>query len=359
MTDAFLSLPPSPRASRSDEQTQRIARMALVTGGNGFIGRHLVPLLVARGYFVRILDVTAPPLDAPNTESISGSILDAATVRRALTGVDDVFHLAAIPHLWSADVDDFDRVNRCGTEVMLSAALAANVSRFVHCSTEAILFPRQPGSGTIDEAANVDLADMPGPYTRSKWAAEQAALAAARAGLDVVVVSPTVPIGPGDRSVTPPTAMLMHLQDQPSFYLDCILNLVDVRDVARGIMLAAERGRAGERYILGGETIALQDLVRLLTPERAATKPARRVPAALALAAGAVSEWIATHITHRRPPATIEGVRIALRSVQVSSRKAQRELGYAPSPVRFALQEALFALGHTGAIVSPWIEPLA
>ena len=123
---------------------------------------------------------------------------------------------------------------------------------------------------------------MPGPYTRSKWAAEQAALTAARAGLDVVVVSPTVPIGPGDHSVTPPTAMLMHLQEQPSFYLDCVLNLVDVRDVATGIMLAAEHGRAGERYILGGEAVALQDLVRLLTPERAATKPARRVPAALA-----------------------------------------------------------------------------
>jgi dihydroflavonol-4-reductase len=330
-----------------------------VTGGSGFIGRYLVAHLVERGYFVRTLDMAAPPQPVPNTDHVRGSILDAATVERALSGVDVVFHLAAIPHLWSADRADFDRVNRRGTEVMLSAASIAKVSRFVHCSTEAVLFAPQPGRGPVDETACVDLAGMPGPYTRSKLAAEQAALAAARDGLDVVVVNPAIPIGPGDRNVTPPTAMLMLLAERPPFYLDCILNLVDVRDVAKGILLAAERGRAGERYVLGGEAIAFRDLLGLVARDRDGATVGRRIPAALALAAGAVSEWIATHLTHRRPAATVEGVRIAVRSVPVSSRKAERELGYAPNPIRYALHETLFALGRREPVAAPRLDPVA
>jgi dihydroflavonol-4-reductase len=178
-----------------------------------------------------------------------------------------------------------------------------------------------------------------------------------------VVVSPAIPVGPGDHNVTPPTAMLMLLKEQPSFYLDCILNLVDVRDVATGMVLAAERGRTGERYVLGGESIAFRDLLDLLEPQRdvprKALRKAKRIPAAIALAAGAVAEWIATYVTRRRPAATVEGVRLAVRSVPVSSRKARRELGYVPGPVRLALSQSWFALGQTAAMAAQHLDRVA
>jgi dihydroflavonol-4-reductase len=330
----------------------------LVTGGSGFIGSYLVAALVDRGYHVRILDVASPTNGLPNVEFVAGSILDGDCVRRALSGIDVVFHLAAIPHLWSADADDFDRINRHGTEVVLAAAQAAKVPRFVHCSSEAVLFASHPRDRIADETVSLSMVDMPGPYTRSKLAAEQAVLSAARRGLDAVVVSPAIPVGPGDLNVTPPTAMLKHLKERPPFYLDCILNLVDVRDVADGMILAAEHGRDGERYVLGGESIAFPDLMRLLQPVDEATTTSRRIPAWIALAAAACAEWIARHVTGRRPLASVEGVRLALRSVPVSSSKARRELGYAPGPVRFALKETWFALGHGDGVPAPSLDHL-
>jgi dihydroflavonol-4-reductase len=356
MTDTVDSLRPHASLPAEYPAARPRRRTALVTGGSGYIGKYLVAALVEQGYFVRILDVAPPTEQVPNTEYVAGSILDDTTVGGAVRGVDTVFHLAAIAHLWAADVDDFDHINRRGTEIVLAAARSARVRRFIHCSSEAVLFAPEPTGGAVDETATVDLADMPGPYTRSKLAAERAALAAARSGLNVVVVSPAIPVGPGDHNLTPPTAMLMHLKEHPSFYLDCILNLVDVRDVATGMVLAAERGRVGERYVLGGESVSFQDLLYLLEPQHNALKKAKRIPAAIALVAGAVDEWIATHVTHRRPAATVEGVRLAVRSVPVSSHKAQRELGYVPSPVRLALSQSWFTLGQTAAIAAQHLD---
>jgi dihydroflavonol-4-reductase len=171
MTDSLASLRRSSTTVPVNRRTRGTRRTALVTGGTGYIGSYLVAALVERGYRVRILDVAAPRSELPNTDYICGSILDHDTVRHASNGVDVVFHLAAIAHLWSADADDFDRINRRGTDVVLAAAQAAKVPRFVHCSTEAVLFAPEARHPIADESASLQLADMPGPYTRSKLAA--------------------------------------------------------------------------------------------------------------------------------------------------------------------------------------------
>jgi dihydroflavonol-4-reductase len=317
------------------------AQLALVTGGSGFLGQYLVSALAARGHAVRIFDRAPPVRLPPRAEFVQGSVLDRGRVMRALDDVTHVYHLAAIPHLWAADRRDFDRVNVGGTRTMLDAAKQRGVERFVHCSTESILLPPRGGDRAIDESVALDLTDMPGPYTRSKYLAEQAALAAASSGFDVVIVNPTVPIGAGDHNRTPPTAMLAHYLTQTPFVLDCTLNVVDARDVATGIVLAAERGRSGERYILGGENVRLDDLLKRLG--RASGRPRTKigVPRSLAFVMGHVSEWVATWLTHRAPLATGEGVRLALRSAPFDNAKARRELGYAPRPVDGALADAV------------------
>jgi dihydroflavonol-4-reductase len=327
-TETAIALLPEAAESR---------RRVLVTGGSGFIGHHLVTALGRRGALVRVLDVQRPAVPL-RCEFIEGSILDRGAVMHAMDGVDTVYHLAAISHLWTSDHNDYERINHHGTRALLAAAAEMGAARFVHCSTESILFPTPYG----ERGFPLHVADMPGPYTRSKFLAEQAALEAANDGLHVVIVSPTVPIGPGDHNLTAPTAMLSLLARQPPrFVLDCTLNLVDVRDVAVGIVLAGDRGRPGERYILGGESIRMRDLIDrigTLTGKRTALFP---IPGVLALVAGWAAEHFATHVSHCRPVATTEGVRIALRSIPLDIRKACDELGYAPNAVDRALADAL------------------
>ena len=315
----------------------------LVTGGSGFIGRHVVAALRVRGEQVRVLDL-APPDDLPaNVAFVPGSILDPQSLDAAMANVRRVYHLAGIAKLWSRDRADFDRVNAGGTTAVLRAAAARGVERVIHCSTEAILLPKLRGrEALIDETVQPALADMPGPYTRSKLNAEQTVFAAVQDGLNAVIVNPTVPIGPGDRNLTPPAAMLaMFLNGQSPAYLDCVLNLVDVRDVAAGMVLAAERGRTGERYILGGDNVALRELLALLERISGRPMPKRAVPGWLALASAMVTEWTADVLTSRTPAATREGVRLALRSGPFDSRKARDELGYAPRPLADALADAV------------------
>jgi dihydroflavonol-4-reductase len=314
---------------------------ALVTGGSGFIGHHLVAALRARGEFVRVLDL-ARPIDHVPDEFIQASIGDRDAVREAMEGIDCVYHLAARTHLWAADKDDYDHVNHVGTDVALSVAREKRVSRFVHCSTDAILFGPDGAEQSSDESACPTVGDMAGRYTRSKLLAEQSALGAARRGLPVTIVNPTVPIGPGDHSLTPPTATLsLFVRRPPLFILDCTLNLVDVRDVVEGILLAAQQGRVGERYILGGENIRLRDLagrVGRLVGRNPIMLP---IPGAVALAAGKAAEWSARTLTHKMPVATEEGVRLALRARPVDIRKARNELGYAPRSLNRSLPEAV------------------
>jgi dihydroflavonol-4-reductase len=190
---------------------------------------------------------------------------------------------------------------------------------------------------------------MPGPYTRSKCQGEQAALRAARNGMDVVIVNPTVPIGAGDRNMTPPAAMLsLFLQGRSPFFLDCVLNLVDIRDLADGIVMAGEKGRSGERYILGGDNVPLRKLLPILEQKSGRRMPRRAIPAPVALAAGFVSEIVADRVTGHAPVATLESVLVALRSAPFDSSKAKRELGYSPRPIDAALSEAVAWVSGAG-----------
>ena len=315
---------------------------ALVTGGSGYIGQHLVSALVARGRQVRVLDLRPPTRALPEVQYVEGSVLDADLVDEALSDVDEVYHLAGLPGMWMPNKNEFHAVNCGGTEVVIAAARKRGIARFLHCSTESILFPSSPPEDAAAEDILLTGDDMPGPYTRSKMLAEQLAMQAAASGFPVVIACPTMPIGSHDHNLTPPSAMLRHfLSGRLQLYLDFIVNLVDVRDVAAGLVLTMERGRVGHRYILGGESIPLKKVLRLLTTISGRRNLLIPVPGRVAEIAAAMLEFIADHVTRRPPSGTAEGVRIALRSTALSIEKAQRELGYAPGPVEPALRETI------------------
>ncbi|MGB8397503.1 NAD-dependent epimerase/dehydratase family protein [Bradyrhizobium sp.] len=321
----------------------------LVTGGSGFIGKHLVSALVARKRQVRVLDLRAPTHALPGVQSIAGSVLDPDLLDDALDGVDEVYHLAGLPGMWLPRKADFHAVNYRGTEVVMAAARRRGIARFLHCSTESILFHGSPSACAFADDTLLSADDMPGPYTRSKMLADQLALQAAASGFPVIVGCPTMPIGPDDHNLTPPTAMLRHfLGKRFQLYLDFVVNLVDVRDAAAGLILAMERGKAGHRYILGGQSIQLKRVLQLMAEISGCRGTPVPVPAPIAKGAAAMMELIADHVTHRPPSGTAEGVRIALRARALSIEKAQRELGYAPRPVEPALRETIACLLGAG-----------
>jgi nucleoside-diphosphate-sugar epimerase len=321
----------------------------LVTGGSGFIGQHLVATLVASGRQTRVLDLRPPGRAVTNAQYVKGSVLDRELVDQALDGVDEVYHLAGLPGMWVAHKDDFHAVNCRGTEVVISAARERGVTRFLHCSTESILFRSSPAGGDVEDTL-LTADDMPGPYTRSKLLAERLAMEAAASGFPVVIGSPTMPIGPHDHNLTPPTAMLRHfLGKRFQFYLDFVLNLVDVRDVAAGLILVMERGKVGSRYILGGESIPLKKLLEYVAAISGRESMRIPVPGRLAEVTAAILEFMADHVTRTPPSATAEAVRIALRSTALSTERAQRELGYAPRPIESALRETITYLADTHA----------
>jgi dihydroflavonol-4-reductase len=314
----------------------------LVTGGSGFIGQHLVSALVARDRQVRILDLKPPARASQGVHYLKGSVLDPALVDDALDGVDQVYHLAGLPGMWVPQKNDFHTVNYGGTAMMIAAARKRGIARFLHCSTESILFRALPSGEALADDALLPPDDMPGPYTRSKMLAERLAMQAAASGFPVVVGCPTMPIGPHDHNLTPPAAMLRHfLRRRPQLYLDFVVNLVDVRDVAAGLILAMERGQVGHRYVLGGESIPLKKVLGLIAVISGRRSPLIPVPGRLAEMATGVLELIADHLTRRPPTGTAEGVRIALRATALSIEKAQRELGYAPRAVEPALRETI------------------
>jgi dihydroflavonol-4-reductase len=319
-------------------------RPVLVTGGSGFIGQHLVSALLDTGRRVRILDLRAPSRTLENVQHIDGSVLDRAIVDEALVGVEEVYHLAGLPGMWMPDKNDFHHVNCRGTEIMLAAAQTRGVARFLHCSTESILFHPKPSGGGAEDALLPSHA-MPGVYTRSKALAEQRAMQAAASGFPVIIGTPTMPVGAHDHNLTPPAAMLRHFLDRRlHLYLDFIVNLVDVRDVASGLILAMERGQIGHRYVFGGESIRLQNILRIVGAISGRRHLSVPVPGKIAEIAAATLEFVADHVTRRPPSGTAEGVRIALRSTELSIEKARRELGYVPRPVEPALRETLACL---------------
>lgn len=320
-----------------------MAYTCLVTGGLGFIGQYVVEQLLRRGANVRILDRAQPEQRLDGVDYIQGSITDWHIVNSSMTGVQWVFHLAANAGLWSPRKKDFLTINQTGTRNIMVAAQKAGVQRVVHTSTESILKTDSANApDLIDESVQLKFEDMVGAYCQGKFLAEQEALAAAKRGLPVVVVNPTIPIGPGDRRMTPPSRMVLGFLngDYPAF-LNSTLNLVDVRDVAVGHILAAEKGRVGERYLLGNTNLQLKELLQILSDLTGLPMPQQQVPYWLALMVSMVQEFIADHITHRPPSAPLTGVRLAGSPMNFDSSKAHQELGFASRPVEASLADAI------------------
>jgi dihydroflavonol-4-reductase len=316
----------------------------LVTGGAGFVGSHLVELLVARGAWVRVLELptaSADHLPTQGVDLIHGDIRDRAFVARAVRGCGQVYHLAADPQLWTRRRGLFAQVNYHGAVNVLEESLAASVSRVLHTSTESIL-SRARQSGPISEEQRVTWDDVIGPYCRSKYLAERHALRLARAGAPVVVVNPTLPVGPGDRGRSPPTQMMLDFcRGRRREYVDADLNLIDVRDVAEGMVRAMEHGRTGRRYLLGAENLSVLEVFRRLARLTGLPPPSRRVPYAVALGAAYVSEFLADTFTGRRPAATVTGVRLTARHMHFEPRRSLDELGLQPRPVDGTLAETV------------------
>src|SRR6185437_2597906 len=231
-----------------------------VTDGAGFIGNHLVTRLLERGVSVRVLErpgalVEHLPLD--RIELVYADIRDRAAVERAVKGCEEVYHLAANPHLWVQQRGQFRHINYLGAVNVIEAALTAGVRRVLHTSTESIL-TRARQIEAITEGQQIHYEDVIGPYCRSKYLAERHALRRGRAGAPVIVVNPTLPVGPGDLGRTPPTQMMLDFcKGKRREYLDADLNLIDVRDVAEGMIRAMQHGQPGRRYLLGNENLSI------------------------------------------------------------------------------------------------------
>ena len=328
---------------------------ALVTGGAGFIGRHLVAALLDHGALVKVLDPAVKAAGFPHgVEAIEGSILEPDVVRNALNGIDTLFHMASYAQLWAPDKRLFRQVNVLGTEIVLEMAVAKEVERIVLTSTETVLRGwRNRSKAPIREDDQRPLFDIPGPYTDSKLLQEGIARLASGKGGRIVTVYPTVPIGPGDVNMTAPTAMIRDfLTGAAPAYLESMFNFVNVRDVAMGHIYAAERGQVGRGYILGGENLKMSEFLTLLGDVSGRPMPSRRVPFWLAYLAAHFSEFVANRITRRRPMAPLEGVRLARHPKAVDISRAREELAYAPGPIADALKEAVDWLRSEG-IVEP------
>jgi len=317
--------------------------MILVTGAAGFLGGHVARLLVERGERVRALVRPSSNLrgiaDWP-IEPVRGDLRDLPSLVAAASGCEVVYHVAADYRLWAPDPDDLYRSNVEGTCNLLDAARRTGVSLVVYTSTVGCIGVR--GDGSLgDENSPVSLEEMSGPYKRSKFLAEREALERAQDGQHVVIVNPTAPVGEGDIKPTPTGRIIVDfLRGRMPAYLDTGLNLVDVRDVARGHLLAGERGRSGERYILGARNMTLREILGELARMGGRAAPKVRIPYALAWIYAAASTARA-HFTGREPLASLDAVRMSRKKMFVSTAKAERELGYRPGPVEAALERAI------------------
>lgn len=312
----------------------------LITGATGFLGWHIARALAGRGERLRAL-VRAPARAVPelNVETVPGDLRDPGALERAVEGCGVVYHVAADYRLWAPEPRTLYESNVDGTRNLLDAARRAGVERFVYTSTVGCI--GISGDGLGDETTPVGLDAMTGAYKRSKFLAEQAALDFAGRGFPVVIVNPTAPVGDHDFKPTPTGKIIVDfLRRQMPAYIDTGLNVVDARDVAQGHLLACERGRAGERYILGSENLTLEQIFAHLEKLSGIPAPARKIPWALAYAAGVASTGWAG-MTGREPRAPLDAVRMARKKMWVSHAKAANELGYAPGPAVDALRRAV------------------
>jgi dihydroflavonol-4-reductase len=326
----------------------------LVTGATGFLGSHVARALAGRGEDVRVLvrpSSNLRALEGLDAERFTGDLRDRASLSRALDGVHRVFHVAADYRLWARNPREIYESNVTGTKNLLDAARKAGVEKFVYTSTVAtIAVPRE---GVIpNEEIQSSVREMIGNYKCSKFEAERCALGAAEAGLPVVIVNPTTPVGPGDWKPTPTGKIIVDfLNGRMPGYVDTGLNFVPVEDCARGHLLAAERGRVGERYILGGRNLTLKEMLAMLAAASGRTAPRWKFPYALAYAAGCIDTGV-SRLLGREPHIPLEGVRMARHKMFVDASKAERDLGFAPGSMEAALERAVAWYESNGYIAA-------
>jgi dihydroflavonol-4-reductase len=317
--------------------------LAFVTGATGFVGSHVARALAEQGADLRLLvraNSNLKNIQDIKADLVIGDLRDPASLEKGIGGCDVVFHVAADYRLWVRDPGEMYRANVEGTRAILEAAQKNRVRRVVYTSSVATMGFTSNGQ-PADENSPVSLDNMIGPYKRSKFMAEQVAIEAARAGQDVVIVNPSTPFGECDIKPTPTGRIVVDfLKKKFPAYVDTGLNLVDVKECARGHIAALEKGRRGERYILGGENLTLKQILDKLAAITGLPSPSIRVPYVLALATGVVDEIVTGRIRGREPRATIDAVRMGRKRMFVSSAKAERELGWNRVPVDDALRRA-------------------
>src|SRR5436305_5931086 len=318
--------------------------LAFVTGATGFVGSHVARALAEQGAELRLLvRATSDPRNIQDlrAERVIGDLRDPDSLDPAMAGCDVVFHVAADYRLWVRDPEQMYRSNVNGTRAVLEAARKNRVRRVVYTSSVATMGFTSNGQ-SADEKSPVSFDNMIGPYKRSKFMAEQVAIEAARAGQDVVIVNPSTPVGARDIKPTPTGRIVVDfLKRKFPAYVDTGLNLVDVTECAQGHLMALEKGKSGERYILGGENLTLKQILDKLGGITGLPSPKVRVPYALALATGVVDEIVTGRIRGREPRATIDAVRMGRKKMFVSSSKADRELGWKRVAVDDALRRAV------------------
>jgi dihydroflavonol-4-reductase len=329
--------------ARCAKKGNLLSMTVLVTGATGFVGSHVARQLVASGNNVRVLvrpKSNFKLLEDLRVERVEGDLRDAGSIERAMQGVRRVFHVAADYRLWSPHPEEMYESNVEGTRRLIEAAQGAGVERIVYTSTVATI--AVPRHGALpNEATQASLDEMIGHYKRSKFLAEQVALEAAKSGAPVVIVNPSAPVGPGDWKPTPTGRIILDfLRGKMPAYVDTGLNVVGVEDVAAGHLLAAEKGRIGERYILGGRNMTLKEILEALSAITGRRAPRLKLPHVVALAAGFADE-LYSRLAGREPQIPVEGVKMSRHKMFVESDKAGQELGYKPGKIESALERAV------------------
>ena len=316
---------------------------ALVTGATGFVGAAVARALVRTGVEVRVLarpDSNLRNLDNLQVEPVSGDLRHPASLRKALTGCQQLYHVAAHYALWAHDPSIFYDINVVGTRNLLEATREVGVERTVYCSTiGAIGLPPAGGLGT--EETPVSFEQMAGHYKRSKYLAEQEVHKLANEGLPVVIVNPSAPVGEGDVKPTPTGQVIVDfMKGRMPAYIETGMNIIDVDDVATGHLLAMEKGRQGERYILGSKNLLLREVFEILSKLTGLKAPALKLPRSAVLPLAYLNHWFANFTGHP-PRIPLEGVKMAKYKMHYDCSKAIRELGLPQHPPEVALEKAV------------------